>query len=299
MTTIEMQNAFEIELGLIDSDEVLESFKPLHWLNEGILQFVQTRYSGNNVKNQSFEETQKRIDDLRTLVKDVKTDVELNISAVTKANPGVVTVDSLGDLVNGNSVYIKGVVGMTELNGNTYTVANINAGNKTFELSGTNTSTYTTYTSGGDVYRIGALYSNNFFVDLPSDYLFMVNDRVSLSSTTTAVSGQVVGLTTVTENDINVHLDDPFSDHKLSLNTAKPLRIFTENGIELYTDGNYYIDDYFLTYISYPSTISFSIDCDLPTHTHSEIVKIAVQLCLENLKSARQQTHEREVVKAE
>lgn len=38
------------------------------WLNEAIRKFVKTRYSGFNIKRESFEETQKRTDDLRTLL---------------------------------------------------------------------------------------------------------------------------------------------------------------------------------------------------------------------------------------
>ena len=68
------------------------------------------------------------------------------ITAVTKANPGVVTATAHG-LANNDIVYIDGVAGMTELNGNRYTVAN--KADNTFELSGIDTSAFTTYTSGG------------------------------------------------------------------------------------------------------------------------------------------------------
>ena len=79
----------------------------------------------------------------------------LTITGITKANPGVVTVSDLGDLVNGDKVIIQGVVGMTELNfdgaDEIYTVANINSGAGTFELQGVNTSGFGVYTSGGSV----------------------------------------------------------------------------------------------------------------------------------------------------
>jgi hypothetical protein len=79
-------------------------------------------------------------------------ETDLTITGITKANPGVVTVSAIGNLTNGDKIVIQDVTGMTEVNfdgSNIYTVANI-AGN-TFELSGTNTSTYTTYSSGGTV----------------------------------------------------------------------------------------------------------------------------------------------------
>jgi len=68
------------------------------------------------------------------------------ITGVTKANPGVVSSTAHGLLAGAVGV-IAAVVGMTELNGSMYVVANPAAG--TFELAGTDTTNYGTYTSGG------------------------------------------------------------------------------------------------------------------------------------------------------
>jgi hypothetical protein len=72
------------------------------------------------------------------------------ITAITKAASGVVTYTG-ADPTNGEVKYLEGIVGMTELNGQTITVANVNTGAKTFEL-GVNTTGYGTYTSGGLVH---------------------------------------------------------------------------------------------------------------------------------------------------
>lgn len=69
-----------------------------------------------------------------------------NIATISKANPGVVTSTGHG-YANGDEIFITGVVGMTEVNGFVFTVANQSANG--YELLGTNTSSYTTYTSGG------------------------------------------------------------------------------------------------------------------------------------------------------
>lgn len=74
----------------------------------------------------------------------------LAISGITKANPAVVTSTAHG-LSNGNTVKIRDVEGMTEVNNRTFTVANVTA--NTFELSGENSSSYTTYTTGGNAYK--------------------------------------------------------------------------------------------------------------------------------------------------
>lgn len=67
------------------------------------------------------------------------------ITAITKANPGQVTSAAHG-LVNGDSVYISGVVGMTQVNNLFFTVTRIDANNFTI---GVDTSSYTAYSSAG------------------------------------------------------------------------------------------------------------------------------------------------------
>jgi hypothetical protein len=85
------------------------------------------------------------------------------ITAVTKANPGVITSNSHG-FSDGDEIYIENVGGMTELNGRNYIVAN--ATTNTFTLKdlfgvNINTTSFTTYTSGGTadkIYQISTPY---------------------------------------------------------------------------------------------------------------------------------------------
>ena len=73
-----------------------------------------------------------------------------SISAITKADPCVVTSNSHG-ISNGEEVYISSVVGMTELNGRRF-IAN-NVATNTFELLDVDSTNYTTYVSGGTVQK--------------------------------------------------------------------------------------------------------------------------------------------------
>lgn len=93
----------------------------------------------------------------------------LSISAVTQANPGVVTLssDTWPDgtaVANGDKVEILSAAGMTELNGNFYYVSGWNAGLMTFNLhvgnnkdsdenENENTSGYGAYTGSGIAYK--------------------------------------------------------------------------------------------------------------------------------------------------
>lgn len=76
MTQREFQIEFERRLQLMDPNlvikEKLTSDTIISFINEAIDKFYKTRYSGINFKAQGFEQTQKRIDDLRTLIKNKK-----------------------------------------------------------------------------------------------------------------------------------------------------------------------------------------------------------------------------------
>lgn len=94
----------------------------------------------------------------------------LTISGISQANPGVVTLAAGHGLVNGDEVYLSGIVGMTELNGRYFTVGS--AGATTIELQDTNTSALTAYTSGGSLQLVrGALWDWTTQCVLPSDCL--------------------------------------------------------------------------------------------------------------------------------
>jgi len=85
----------------------------------------------------------------------------INITAITKANPGVFTSTGASFLLSGQLVTISGVGGMTELNGKTYVYTPLSG--TTFRLAELatptvplNTTSYGTYTSGGTATPTGA-----------------------------------------------------------------------------------------------------------------------------------------------
>lgn len=91
------------------------------------------------------------------------------ISGATKANPCVVTDASHG-YSNGDEIYIAGVVGMTELNGKYYLVANKTTDNfQLTDIDGTNinSSAYTTYGSAGTAARVYTVTTTFLTADIP------------------------------------------------------------------------------------------------------------------------------------
>ena len=97
MTINEMHNAFKIMVdkttGLTNPHFLDEEID--FWLNRGIEKFVKTRYSGLNTKGESFEQTQKRIDDLRALV--VEETISPMILGSVKPNSYVANLDTLSN----------------------------------------------------------------------------------------------------------------------------------------------------------------------------------------------------------
>lgn len=89
MKYIELQEAFEIEINKLDDNLTKpDTIITEYFLNAGLDKFWKTRYSENNFKRESFEQTQKRIDDLRTLV----TEYIFENGEITKVSNDLYTV---------------------------------------------------------------------------------------------------------------------------------------------------------------------------------------------------------------
>uniref|UniRef100_A0A6M3XNH3 Putative tail tubular protein n=2 Tax=viral metagenome TaxID=1070528 RepID=A0A6M3XNH3_9ZZZZ len=89
-----------------------------------------------------------------------------NITGITKANPAVVNYSGDDTYANGDRILINGVVGMIQVNNREFAVANVNVGANTFELSGINSTAYSTYASGGTVAEIYEIISPYLEADL-------------------------------------------------------------------------------------------------------------------------------------
>ena len=104
MTISEMHDAFKLELDKIESLQYpsFTTNEVDYWLNRAIREFVKTRYSGINPKREGFEQSQKRIDDLRTLVREVT--VPCTITGAIKPN-GYVLTDGFGNAQFSTAAY--------------------------------------------------------------------------------------------------------------------------------------------------------------------------------------------------
>ena len=111
------------------------------------------------------------------------TNASKTITGITQANPAVVTVSSHG-YSNGDDVWINSVVGMTQVNGRRFRIANVTT--NTFELQGVNSTNYTAYASGGtaaDVFEIASPYTESQLYEVgftqSADVMYLVHEDVS------------------------------------------------------------------------------------------------------------------------
>jgi hypothetical protein len=130
------------------------------------------------------------------------------------------------------------------------------------------------------------------------DYYKRLSEEVMISYTnsiTNTIVSKRQGITECTSDSYRAFIDNPYSEHRLYLGEAKPLRLFkgeqSNMVLELITDGNYSITMYFLKYLKIPSVVSITTptNCDLPLHTHHRIVDLTVSMLLENIESNRYQ----------
>lgn len=84
--------------------------------------------------------------DASTGIVSLTADSTIAITGITQANPGVVTTSGAHGLTNGDVIWIESVAGMTQVNNLVFTIGG--ASGSVFNL-GVNTTTYTSYSSGG------------------------------------------------------------------------------------------------------------------------------------------------------
>lgn len=111
-----------------------------------------------------------------------------NITAITNANPCVLTYSGADTYANGDEVYVSGVVGAMAnyINGRNFKVANVNAGSNTFELNymdGTavNSTSWGAYTSGGTVAEIYTISTPYVEADLAELQYVQSADVITLA----------------------------------------------------------------------------------------------------------------------
>lgn len=211
MTSAEMLTYFKERYGASGQTNAGKTDEELYlYLNAAVNYFTNTRYTGNNARQASFINDAKRVDDLRTLIK------------------------QSADLIDGNAMLF---------------------------------------------------YKNGKSYQLPVDYRFMIN--VFAKPDTDWLPCDVL-------TPIQI---DPFVESTYNKPVIENPKSFLESNSNLVilfdSEENIATATARMTYIKEPVVIDVDTDCDLPPHTHLEIIELAVLIAVEGVENmARVQTQD-------
>ena len=217
MNIASMHDSFKFGMDKLDSLNY-PNFLPIEidlLLNQAQDRFVKQRYSRNNSKKESFEETQKRTEDLKNIT----------INALLTPLPNAI------DNIDPNAV----------------------------------------------------------FVILPSDHLFIIQERADIVYTDCTGNATVytAQVKPTQHSEFTSKILDPFKKP----NSTKVFRLMEKGRVELVSDGSV-ISLYRLRYIKQPVQMDITIptDCELSAHCHQEIINLAIQIALEGTEAKRNPT---------
>jgi hypothetical protein len=92
-------------------------------------------------------------------------------------------------------------------------------------------------------------------------------------------------------------MNDPFNitDYR------SPLYTIEEDYIDVYTDYSFVTPKVIIKYLRTPGKVSIinGLGCDLPDHTHPEIVEMTIKSILEGIESQRYQSQSMETFESE
>lgn len=339
-------------------------------LNRAQLRFINQRYGRNNPVRQGFEESQKRIDDLRNLVKEYSDLTFFKEEVIT----GKVWVDSFQlpsdylyllnqrstiitqgcERVRFDRVPIEGIYWFSfypdqfSVQGNEYLRLNMSDGTNSaivWEASQELLTAQFQYASfpqsntavindmlqnpgigftihwqtfqgidlpGQMIVQVDVDTYPWFEQDLSLGTLSVMNSIDQLNQTVNTAQPQLtlsqyerrvpIGPYETTQvlnrfsqlDDIYKLLNDPFNttSHK------EPLTTIRDSFIDVYTSAISLIESVKITYLRQPLPISLSLgyDCELPYHTHEEIISMAVSAILETQMDPRYRTQMAELI---
>lgn len=127
----------------------------------------------------------------------------------------------------------------------------------------------------------------SYTIDYPQDFMFTLNEDVNIASKDINNSYNLdTCVFECTSDSFMYRVNNSLTDFHYRHHRARPLRIRTNNGVSLLTDGNYKISKYTLGYLRKPTEITLDNPLneytDFPDIIIPEIVKIAAEMYIEN-----------------
>ena len=135
---------------------------------------------------------------------------------------------------------------------------------------------------------------NGTFFDLPSDFLYTLDEEVLTSSTTVCFDANRIEVRPITHNEYTKNKRNPFKKPDENLVWRMDFSKATSTGPkrhELITNGTYTVDNYYIRYMRRPQPIITAVltgngvdgvtaitDCELDAITHRSIIDEAVAI---------------------
>lgn len=296
MTISDFHIAFKLELDKTNSLSY-PSFEPEeidYWLNNAIRKFVKTRAYGTNPKRTSFQQDQKRSDDLRSTFTDMNRVITSN--DLVDTNTYVVTYPTNYWFGLGENVDITFTDALNVSHTYTYDVTEATVDNYSAKLA----NSLSEYRLNNNKAKPIRFYNSDNTICLITDGNYTISTYYL----------------TYIKKPLVIDWYNPF---KL-LDTLVVNKVYPKGSIIWSTSGN--LVKYYMTTLESQSFASMQEVLDavttnlvlelpyntvsslveygyLPEHTHDELIKLAVQMALENITDQRYQTYSNEVATME
>lgn len=151
--------------------------------------------------------------------------------------------------------------------------------------------------------KVAKVGYDEYSVSFPKDLLFVLDESVNICPTGKPDESIPTEVFECTLDSYMYRITNQLTDFHYNHNYARPLRVRTQDGCKLLTDGKYDVATYKVGYIKTPNklvlTAPFDEYTELPEHTHHEIVKLAVQMFIENTLLQRYESINNEVSQME
>lgn len=141
-----------------------------------------------------------------------------------------------------------------------------------------------------DVTQTTSVYYNTFYSLSTTSRDFKTNSEIPLYN-------KISYCTFAQHDDIYALLDDPFNKTDYDL----PFYNIEESYLDIYTTNMFIAKKAIIKYLRKPIAISYNlgVGCELPFHTHDEIVEMTIKSILEGLESQRYNTQSMETFESE
>ena len=149
---------------------------------------------------------------------------------------------------------------------------------------------YAVWYSPLDPTQTALVYYNTFYSLSTTSRDFKTNSTIPLYN-------KISYCTFAQHDDIYALLDDPFNKTDYDL----PFYNIEESYLDIYTTNMFIAKKAIIKYLRKPIAISYNlgVGCELPFHTHDEIVEMTIKSILEGLESQRYNTQSMETFESE